>query len=396
MKTLLIGEEHVRAKAARHARFMEDEKGIRTHFFVDDRSGITRQVLEQHPVEVRFTANPRGGAGALLTYWRDFRRYFEEVKPDLLEIYPAVNPVVLIPMVAYARMRGVPVVAVCRGELYPTMFYANPRVVQRLMIRMLRMADLIVYKDTYSKRVLDVECPRTPTMSWYNAIPVRGEPSYAREGNHLLFLNSFNRVRNIEVIVRSARRVRQAVPDVQFHLVGGAEGGLSDASPFFLSLHAYEREIAELIQAEGVGDFVHIHPFTTQVEPWFARARAYLFPADHVFANYGLLEAMERGVPPIVSDQKDRDARLIVEHGVNGVIVPIDPDALADGVVHLLADEGRRREMARQARATVTEKYNLGRAMHSLADAYQELVARRRRGRGAASPLRAAASRGGD
>jgi glycosyltransferase involved in cell wall biosynthesis len=177
--------------------------------------------------------------------------------------------------------------------------------------------------------------------------------------------------------VRAAARVRERVPGVRFRLVGGTDR-LASSGEFYAGLNDYERTIHELIAGLGLGDTVEVLPFTHQVEPFYAAAKLYLLPADLVFCNYALLEAMERGVPPIVSADRDPNARRIVDHGVNGLVVPLDDAALADAIVELLRDEPRRQALGRAARARVVEEFDLYRWIEGLADAYTALAAGRR------------------
>ncbi|HEU0301672.1 MAG TPA: glycosyltransferase family 4 protein [Longimicrobium sp.] len=375
LRMLVIGEEHVREKVARHYRLLR-ERGVEAHFYVDDRSGITRASGAGEGLPIHYAPDPSAGTGALLRYWRGFARKVRELRPDVLEVYTSINPAALLPMVLYARARGLPVVVVCRGELHPAILGRMSAAWRGALAGTLRAATLVIYKEKYMPEVLARYCPRTPRLGWSNAIPVGPEPEYGRRENDVLFLNSFQPARNLPVIVRAAAAVRRAVPDARFHLVGGA-GELARTSPFFAGLVRYEQEVRAVIEAEGVGDFVQIHPFTSEVEPWFRRAKVFLFPADHVFCNYALLEAMERGVPPVVSDEKDPDARRIVEHGTSGLVVPITPGAVADAVVQLLSDEPRRVALGRGARRMVQERYDLDGSLAALADAYRAVAAGR-------------------
>ncbi|MFL5382938.1 MAG: glycosyltransferase family 4 protein [Longimicrobiaceae bacterium] len=373
MKLLLIGEEHVRDKVARHYEMLSS-RGIETHYYVDDRSGITRELQARRPMRVRYAPNPSRGVRAVLAYWRHFRAFFDEIRPDVLEIYTSINFMVLLPMALYARLRGVHRVLVSRGELYPPEMEQTAPHLRFCLVRLLKISSLIISKETYIDEQLDRLAPGVPRFRWSNAIPVHGEPEYARQGNDVLFLNLFKYFRNLDVIVRSAARVKAAVPDVRFLLVGGTSGEMEGRGKFFDALAEYERSLQGLIAEEGVGDFVQILPFTQEVQPYFERAKVYLLPADLVFCNYALLEAMERGVPPVVSAEKDPAARLIVEDGVNGRVVPIDSAALADAVVELLQDEERRRALAAAARRTVVERYNLDLQADALAGAYRRLA----------------------
>jgi glycosyltransferase involved in cell wall biosynthesis len=381
MKILLIGEEHVRGKAARHYQALHRQRGVVTHYYVDDRSGITRDTTQaEYGLNARYAPNPSGGPRALLRYLRGFVRYFREVRPDVLEVYTSIHPGALLPMMVYARAHRVPVVVVCRGELHPPHWAGQPTLVNAGITRMLRMADLVVYKEAYMPAVLDRLAPRTPRFGWTNAIPVHPARPLEREENRVLFLNFFKPWRNLELIIRAAPLVRAQVPDVRFDLVGGSSE-LSDASGFYSGLHDYERGLLRLMDELAVHDYVRILPFTAEVEEHYARAKTYLLPADLVYCNYALLEAMERGVPPIVTADVDEAARLIVDDGVNGLVVPLDPAAWADAVVRLLSDEPLRQRLGTAARATVLQRFDLSRQIDVLVDRYVELLRARRRPR---------------
>jgi len=384
MKILLIGEEHVRGKVARHYETLEQQRGVVTHYYLDDRSNITRTTTqEEFALKARYAPDPSRGPAALLRYWQGFRRYFHEVRPDLLEVYTSIHPVALLPMVLYARAHGVPVVVVCRGELHPPDFARQPRLVRASIAQMLRMADLIVCKETYMFEVLDRLAPRVPRFQWTNAIPVRPARPLERCENRVLFLNFFKPWRNLELIIRAAPLVRARVPDARFDLVGGSSE-LAGASAFYAELHEYEVGLLRLMDELGVHDFVRILPFTAEVEEHYARAKTYLLPADLVYCNYALLEAMERGIPPIVSADVDPAARLIVDDEANGLVVPRDPAALADAVVRLLQDEPLRRRLGAAARATVERSFDLSKQIDGLVDRYVALLHTRTRPRAAA------------
>ncbi len=61
----------------------------------------------------------------------------------------------------------------------------------------------------------------------------------------------------------------------------------------------------------------------------------------------------------------------VVEHGVNGLIVPPhNPAALAAALVDLLGDAARRARLGRAGRDTVTTSWNAERTIARIADLY--------------------------
>jgi glycosyltransferase involved in cell wall biosynthesis len=61
-----------------------------------------------------------------------------------------------------------------------------------------------------------------------------------------------------------------------------------------------------------------LEPYSNDPGSFFKRARFFVLPADVVFANHALLEAMAYGVVPLVSRQQGSE--LIVDDHVNGFI----------------------------------------------------------------------------
>lgn len=373
LRMLVIGEEHVRSKAARHYALLR-EKGVEASFYVDDRSGITRSSEADIDLRVRYGPNPRGGILALLAYWRSFASELRTMRPHVVEVYTSIHPAVLLPMVTFARALGISVVVVCRGEIHPERLARIGRTWRMPFWAILRSANLVIYKELYMAEVLARHVPGVPVFAWNNAVPPGPEPEYGRAADHVLYLNFFRRPRNLELIVRAAERVLREVPGAEFHLVGGARE-LAERSDFYADLNDYEEEIRSLIRELALEDRVHIHPFTADVQAHFASAKVYLLPADRVFCNYALLEAMAAGIPPIVSADVDPGARLIVEDGVSGYVVEREPQRVADAITRLLRDEALRQELGRGARRTIEERFDLFRTAEALVEQYRALAA---------------------
>jgi len=221
--------------------------------------------------------------------------------------------------------------------------------------------------------ILDKLAPKVPRIRWHNSIPLTAVHSFDRDEDVVLFLNRFEKTRNLELIVHSAQIVKQKFNSVQFLLVG-ATTHLSEKSGIYKAQVRYEAALLSLIQSMKLDKTVRVLPFTDMPSNFYDLAKIYLLPADHVFCNYSLLEAMERGVPPIVCDELDPAARLIVQHEKNGLIARRDAQDLAQAVCRLLGDEEFRKDLGKEARKTVEEDFNLHRSINVLSTAYKELI----------------------
>src|SRR3989337_111548 len=69
-----------------------------------------------------------------------------------------------------------------------------------------------------------------------------------------------------------------------------------------------------------------------------------------------LTRAMACATPVVASDI--RGYRAVLEEGTGVLVPPEDPGALADGLVSLLADEGRRCALGARGREVAIERYS--------------------------------------
>ncbi len=91
---------------------------------------------------------------------------------------------------------------------------------------------------------------------------------------------------------------------------------------------------------------------------------------------YALLEAMAVGVPVVATDVVG--TRDVIEHGVNGLLVPPEsPEAVADALLRLVNSETRRSELGARGRRTVAERFTLEVMTDRLEALYSELAGRR-------------------
>ncbi|GAQ67741.1 pglA [Streptomyces scabiei] len=98
-----------------------------------------------------------------------------------------------------------------------------------------------------------------------------------------------------------------------------------------------------------------------------------------------IVEAMRCGLP-VVSTDCPHGPGEIIRHGFDGLLVPRDSTrGVADALVSLMQDDGRRAEMGRAARAGAAQRF----APDDIADRYERLfstLVQERAGRAAPAP----------
>ena len=97
-----------------------------------------------------------------------------------------------------------------------------------------------------------------------------------------------------------------------------------------------------------------------------------MLPADIVYLNFSLLEAMSYGVVPIVSDVDG--AREIVDDGVDGFVISHSKGALFNTMVQVLSlSSDKYEEMSRCARQKVIDRFSIDAWSSAMASFYKEV-----------------------
>lgn len=149
----------------------------------------------------------------------------------------------------------------------------------------------------------------------------------------------------------AALSLRHRHPSARFLLVGPFDEGADSISP------------DEVAQWVGAG-LEYLGPIE-DVRPIIAQSRIYVLPSYREGTPRSVLEAMAMGRPVITCDAPG--CRETVEHGVNGLLVPVrDPQALAAAIGRLLDKPVETARMGEVAYALVARKYDVRRVNHTI------------------------------
>lgn len=86
-----------------------------------------------------------------------------------------------------------------------------------------------------------------------------------------------------------------------------------------------------------------------------------------------LLEAMAMG-KPVIATAVGGNSEVII-HGKNGLLIPpSDYRAIADAIIDLIRDDNKARQLAANARLTVTERFNIKENIYKTESLYEELI----------------------
>jgi glycosyltransferase involved in cell wall biosynthesis len=160
--------------------------------------------------------------------------------------------------------------------------------------------------------------------------------------------------------IRAARIVADRIPEARFVLAGDGPG---------------REELEALTRELGLEDGVVFAGLRSDVEDVLASLDVVVLSSFTIECfPYAILEAMAMGVPAVCTAVGGLPE--MIEDGVTGRLVPPkDPAALAEGIIDVLSDEGRRRAMGVAARERLEANFTLERSAAAAGDMIAEAIA---------------------
>ncbi len=142
--------------------------------------------------------------------------------------------------------------------------------------------------------------------------------------------------KNIPMMLRAFELFSARHPDYELHICG--EGPLKG-------------EIEQQLAERGLADKVLLQGYVNDVKERMGRSLMYLSSSDYEGISNTMLEAMAVGMPVICTDCPAGGAKMSIEDGVNGLLVPVgDADAMADAMCRLVEDPALRASLGARAR----------------------------------------------
>jgi len=170
--------------------------------------------------------------------------------------------------------------------------------------------------------------------------------------------NMRHEVKDYPMFLRSARKVKDAVPEAAFLLAG--EGELSD------SLRAFALELDIHDSTFFLGRCTNVAELLSISEICVLSSKA------EGFSN-SILEYMAAGRPVVVTDVGG--AREVVSEGETGHLVPSGNDeAMAERLISLLHDPERARVMGNKGKRVVKAKFSCEAQLTRTEDLYKRLL----------------------
>jgi glycosyltransferase involved in cell wall biosynthesis len=192
---------------------------------------------------------------------------------------------------------------------------------------------------------------------WGSSDGVREELGIPEDAPVVGTVANFRALKGHEYLLQAAGRIREAIPEARFVLVG--RGPLEDR---------VRRQAEEM----GLNGTVVFAGFRTDVPRVAASFDVFALPSLYEGLSIALLEVMALGKPVVVTSVGGSPE--VVSDGVDGLLVPPrDSEALATGILSVLRDAGLRRRLGESARRRVAD-FDIRHAVRRTEQVYGELL----------------------
>jgi glycosyltransferase involved in cell wall biosynthesis len=184
----------------------------------------------------------------------------------------------------------------------------------------------------------------------------------------VLFLGRLHHKKQPDVLIRAFNQCCQSIADLCLVLAGSGE-------------KRYVEKLRRLVESLGIQDRVLFTGILGGQAVRQAYRAASIFVLPSWQENFGLsvVEAMASECPVVISDHMDLAPDIV--RGKSGLVVTPQVEETANAMIRLLSDEGMRREMGRNGRKLVLEKFTWENCAQELGVAFEDILSGQKRSR---------------
>ena len=239
------------------------------------------------------------------------------------------------------------------GSYRPGLQAAIARAYPRLdAVSVLTRADFVTYHEKLGGSVRLACIP--------NGIPVHPDVPDTGRAPIVVAAGRLTRQKGFDLLIEAFAQVHEWHPEWQLHIFG--HGRLRP-------------KLTAQIEERGLDGVVRLRGLTRSLDAELSRASIFVLSSRKEGLPMVLLEAMSTGLPAVSFDCPTGPAE-VVEHGVNGLLVPAqDVAGLAAALSRLIENRSEREEMGRAARATAA-RYEMPAIADQWKDLFTDLVHR--------------------
>ncbi len=319
-KTIVLGLEHFIDKIGYQANEYK-RCGIPVKYLVNDVSGLSELKAKQYNANIDIV--PLNLLGRVLKTVKVFSIY----RPRWCELYDTGRLTLFYTLIAL--MFRTKLVIILRGQEF------NRHGMRALGLRIsLKLCHHIISKESnLTKSLSNISISSKKITEISNCVPLPVSNMLKSDKDiDILFLNSVREERHVDLLLHAVKQLSRNMPNLKVLIAGFSS---LDDNKHQVDIH-YEKKILAMIHELDLDTIIETKGFVQEPSVYYRRAKIFVLPANVIFLNYSLLEAMSYGVAPIVC--RGEGAEKIIEHNYNGKIVDFVSEELAEEMKKMLTD----------------------------------------------------------
>lgn len=299
-------------------------------------------------------------------------RDFDIVHLHMLWTFPGITAARL------CQLHRVPYVISLHGSLDPWALQQR-RLEKRLFLALAERRNL----EKAALLHMTLEAERLATPAWVQKLPSAviplpidldpflglGDPTIRARSYDVLVMARIHPMKGFDILVPAMRKVLSSEPRARLLVAGSDEGG-------------YLAQVRCLVRDAGMTNEVVFMGHLDAAARAQALASAAVLAAPSYRENFCLsvAEGMAAGLPVVISDKVNLSDDVVAAGA--GHVVPLDSERLATALLALLSSPQQRERMGAAGRDLVQQRYAPSKVAARLAEAYQAVVADRKRASG--------------
>lgn len=297
---------------------------------------------------------------------KNLEKLIENDKPDLLHIQ---DMYILPAAVAVAKKLSIPVVVTVRNNILQPYHISFPfsymlHIRDHTLLKFLKKVNAIISVSEYIKSELtDAGIDSNKVYTIYNLHPSRKSVAQKKYSKKVILFapGRLSKEKGFNVLIKALKLVTQKKKYVELFIAGdGPE----------------RRNLEKLVKNFDLEKYVKFHGKLSyeDIMSLYTDSDIVLLSSIHPepFGRISI-EAMVAGKPVIASNIGGIPE--IVENGVTGILVPPNnPKEFADAIIKLIEDENLRKEMGKNGRKIVNDKFNSKKITDQTIELYQQVI----------------------
>lgn len=165
--------------------------------------------------------------------------------------------------------------------------------------------------------------------------------------------------KNYEMAIRAFSKFHNKYPNYTYEIYGKG---------------SKQKELSDLINELKLQQFIILKGYSDNIYPEIADAEMYVLSSNHEGMSNALMEAMALGLPCISTNHPIGGAKVLIQDGTNGFLVPVgDVDALAKKM-HIIASNPTVATVLSQNAVLIKNKFSIDTIVSEWMDYLKKIV----------------------